>query len=265
MTDGILRQALAYASRGWPVFPCVPNEKLPATRHGYRDATTDEERITEWFGSGFTWNLAIATGTPGPDVLDVDQHGPAGNGFAALERLTRAGLLDGASACVGTPRGGLHIYFAGSHQHNGHLARQHVDFRSAGGYVLAPPSRVGGRPYRLIRTLDGQGGLDWSAVTGFLEPRRQADRPESHRAMGGDVGRLASWVARQAEGNRNAALFWAASRALEADRAADLSQLAAAARQVGLAEPEITRTLDSARKTCEARPHQPDHDAEASR
>ena len=33
----------------------------------------------------------------------------------------------------------------------------------------------------------------------------------------------------------------------------------------GLAESEITRTLDSARKTREAPPRQPDHDAEASR
>ena len=137
MTDGMLRQALAYASRGWPVFPCQPGQKTPATWHGYRDATTDPDRIAAWFSLLPRWNLAIATGKPGPDVLDVDQHGPAGNGFAALERLSRAGLLEGASACVRTPRGGLHIYFAGSGQHNGHLARQHVDFRSAGGYILA--------------------------------------------------------------------------------------------------------------------------------
>ena len=30
-----LRQALAYARRGWPVFPCQPGQKIPATRHGY--------------------------------------------------------------------------------------------------------------------------------------------------------------------------------------------------------------------------------------
>jgi hypothetical protein len=40
MTDAILRQALAYARRGWPVFPCQPGQKVPATRHGYKDATT---------------------------------------------------------------------------------------------------------------------------------------------------------------------------------------------------------------------------------
>ena len=263
LTDDMLHQALIYASRGWPVFPCQPGQKIPATWHGYRDATTDPDRIAAWFSLLPRWNLAIATGAPGPDVLDVDQHGKAGNGFAALERLRRAGLLDGASACVRTPRGGLHIYFAGTSQHNGHLVGQHVDFRSAGGYILAPPSRVDGRPYRLIKTLDGQGSLDWAAVAGQLQPQRQQDRPEARHTMDHDVSRLARWVARQAKGNRNAGLFWAASRALEADPAADLSPLADAARQAGLADPEITRTLDSARKTHEARPRQPDHDAEA--
>ena len=263
MTDETLRQALEYASRGWSVFPCRPDRKIPATRHGYRDATTDQERITTWFGRRSSWNLAIATGTPGPDVLDVDQHGPAGHGFAALERLKRAGLLEGASACVRTPRGGLHIYFEGTSQHNGQLPSQHLDFRSAGGYVLAPPSQVGGKPYRLIKTLDGQGTLDWAAATRLLEPRRQLDRPASRSAVASDIGRLANWVARQPEGNRNASLFWAASRALEADRAADLSLLASAARQAGLPDPEITRTLDSARKTHEARPLQLNREPEA--
>jgi hypothetical protein len=265
MTDVMLRQALDYASRGWRVFPCQPEQKIPATRHGYRDATTNQERITAWFGRGHAWNLAIATGTPGPDVLDVDQHGPAGHGFAALERLKRAGLLEGASSCVRTPRGGLHIYFEGTSQHNGHLAGHHVDFRSAGGYILAPPSRVGGKPYRLIKALDGQGPLDWAAVTRLLQPWRQPDRSESRPAIDSDIDRLARWVARQVEGNRNAGLFWAASRALEADRAADLSQLADAAQQAGLPDQEVSRTLDSARRTREARPLQPDHDAEALR
>jgi hypothetical protein len=57
------------------------------------------------------------------------------------------------------------------------------------------------------------------------------------------------WVAAQPEGNRNDGLFWAANRALEADPAADLSPLAVAARQAGLADAEVTRTLNSARRT----------------
>ena len=66
------------------------------------------------------------------------------------------------------------------------------------------------------------------------------------------------------EGNRNAGLFWAANRALETDPAADLSPLAAAARQAGLPDAEITRTLDSARRTSQPHPRQPDHQAEVN-
>ncbi len=263
MTHTALRRALAFAGQGWPVFPCQPGQKIPATRHGFHDATTDERQITRWFGRHPDWNLAVATGAPGPDVLDIDQHGQAGNGFAAFNQLRRAGLLDGASAYVRTPSGGLHAYFAGSGQRNGHLASHHLDFRSAGGYVLTPPSQVDGKPYELVKTLDGHGGLDWAAATQVLEPRKQQQRPEPRQAAGGDISCLAEWVARQGEGNRNAGLFWAANRALEADRAADLSPLAAAARQTGLGEREIHRTLDSARKTGQTRPFQHDHQAEA--
>jgi integrase len=134
MTDTTLRQALAYARHGWPVFPCLPGQKVPATRHGYRDATTDQDRITAWFGRGRGWNLAIATGAPGPDVLDVDQHGPAGNGYRAFNTLRRADLVDGGAAYVRTPAGGMHAYFTGSDQHNGWVedARQWQPIATAG-------------------------------------------------------------------------------------------------------------------------------------
>jgi Bifunctional DNA primase/polymerase, N-terminal len=146
MTSETLRQALAYASRGWPVFPCMHGRKIPLTRHGFRDATTDEQRITAWFGGHPDWNLAIATGAPGPDVLDVDQHGTAGNGYAAFAKLRHAHLVDGAAAYVRTPSGGLHAYFRGSDQRNGHLPVHHLDFRSRGGTSWPRPPRSAARP-----------------------------------------------------------------------------------------------------------------------
>jgi hypothetical protein len=266
MTGGTLRQALAFATCGWPVLPCLPGAKIPATAHGYRDATTNEQQIIGWFGRHPDWNLAIATGAPGPDVLDVDQHGPAGNGYPAFRRLRDAGLLDGAAIYVRTPSGGLHAYFTGSAQHNGHLPAHHLDFRSAGGYVLTPPSQIDGQPYQLISQPGGQDGLDWAAVTRLLQPQRQPlpPQPRQPQSPGHDIAHLARWVATQAEGNRNAGLFWAANRALDTDPAADLTQLADAARQAGLPDPEITRTLNSARRISGTHPHQPDHQAEVS-
>jgi hypothetical protein len=265
MTNQVLRTALACARLGWPVFPCQPGRKTPATPHGYLDATTDPAQLGEWFTRHPDRNIAVATGFPGPDVLDIDYHGPAGSGFPALTRLRDADLLDGAAARVRTPSGGLHVYFAGTRQRSAHLPACHVDFLAAGGYVLIPPSNVSGRPYQPAGTLGGRGALDWAAAARLLEPSRQHQRtaPETDgSAAGHKITALATWVAVQREGNRNAGLFWAANRALDADKTADLSPLAVAASQAGLDENEITRTLDSARRLSQARPQQPSRQAE---
>jgi hypothetical protein len=258
MTTDVLRAALALAARGWPVFPCHPGRKNPVTAHGHLDASTDPGQVRDWFGRHLDWNLAVATGAPGPDVLDVDQHGPAGHGYDALARLREAGLLDGATAIIATPSGGMHLYFTGTAQRCGHLPPHHLDFRSAGGYVLVPPSRIATRAYRRIATIAPHGHLDWPQAVALLEPARQAQRPAPPHPTAQGASRLASWVAAQPPGNRNAGLYWAANRVLDADPAADLSPLAAAARHAGLGQDEITRTLLSARRTPRARPRTPD-------
>ena len=123
MPDDLLRQALAYAARGWPVFPCFPGRKVPNTARGFLDASTDPAEIRWWWQRHPVDNVAIATGNPAPDVLDVDVK-PDGSGFEAFNRLKRAGMLAGASALVRTRSGGLHVYFAGTRQPCGRLPRQ---------------------------------------------------------------------------------------------------------------------------------------------
>jgi Bifunctional DNA primase/polymerase, N-terminal len=258
MTSGpgsqrMLTAALAYARRGWPVFPCRPGRKEPDTAHGFKDATTDPERITAWWTAVPARNVAIATGAPGPDVLDVDVR-PGGSGYAALDRLQRAGLLRGAVAAVVTPSGGMHLYYCGTGQVGGRLSERHLDFKATGGYVLAPPSAAGGKPYRVVRPhprptgQTAEGRLDWAAAVALLEPRQphpQAARPPGHA----DTDRLAAWVARLPEGNRNAGLFWAACRAAETGHPGALDVLAEAARTAGLPEREVTATIASARRS----------------
>jgi hypothetical protein len=246
----MMRDALNYAAAGWPVFPCKPGEKLPATEHGFLDATTDPAQIERWWSKRPDNNVAIATGAPGPDVLDVDVH-PSGSGFGAFNRLKREGLVEGARAYIRTPSGGFHVYFAGSEQTSGRLPKQHLDFRSRGGYVVAPPSRVGERHYELLHTAPGRDGLNWGAAVDLLEPERQL-RPEPPAERQTEVSRLAMWVERLPEGNRNDGLFWAACRAVEAGE--PLEPLAEAALQTGLAEREIRRTIESARKAAASRP-----------
>lgn len=244
----MLEAALGYARLGWPVFPCRPGEKAPATGHGCLDATTDPARITAWWRAAPDRNVAIATGAPGPDVLDVDVR-PGGSGFAALGSLRRAGLAGGARLIVRTPSEGAHLYFRGTRQRNGHLAAHHVDFRAQGGYVLAPPSVVGGRPYVVVASRVGDEVLDRAQARELLDP--PADQGQGRAAVArreADPGRLAAWVAAPPEGNRNQGLFGASMRLIESGRVAGLGDLARAAQAAGLSEAEAARTIRSARQ-----------------
>ena len=111
---------------------------------------------------------------------------------------------------------------------------------------LVPPSRVGGRPYEVIDERPPTGAvLDWQAVTQLLSPPGPV-RVRTGGRRGGSVAHLPAWLAQQANGNRNHALFWAACRAAEAGDQDVLGELADAAVQAGLDRGEALRTIASA-------------------
>lgn len=241
-----LDAALAYAARGWPVFPCLPGRKVPATRHGFQDASTDTDQLRSWWSRDPTANVAVATGHPGPDVLDIDVKKV--DGMATLERLRRTGLVAGPTALVTTPSGGLHLYFAGTSEGNHALARHGIDLRATGGYVLAPPSTVDGNPYRLTDARPATGArLDWARLARFLDPphRHVPQRPDG--AGSDNIGHLVRWVSTLAEGNRNNGLHWAACRAVETGH--DPAPLIDAAVAAGLPDHEARATVASALRT----------------
>ena len=175
--DPTLRQALAYARRGWPVFPCQPGQKIPATPHGYRDASTDPEQITAWFGRDPGCNLAIATGFPGPDVLDVDQHGPAGDGFAALDQAPRRRAAGRRRRLRPHPQ-----------RRHARLLHRHPPAlrppaRAPPGLPAPPAATSWPRPRRSAASPTGSCGnpaaaaaLNWDTVTRLLQPRRSTSR-----------------------------------------------------------------------------------------
>jgi Bifunctional DNA primase/polymerase, N-terminal len=245
--NDVLGQALAYAAAGWPVFPCKPGRKAPNTEHGFLDATTNPAEIRAWWSLHPHDNVAIATGAPGPDVLDVDVK-PDGDGFAAFNRLKRAGLLTGAQALVRTRSAGLHAYYTGTGQPCGRLVRHFLDLKAAGGYVVAPPSFVDADDtgpaglYELLDRRPGTATLDWQAVRRLLDPPSAVPAARPPRGTSGTAA-LVAFVASLAEGNRNNGLFWAACRLAEAGNTADLDQLVAAS---PLPEAEARRTVASA-------------------
>lgn len=212
-TPAALRQAAhEYADRGWPVFPCQPGGKAPACEHGYLDATVSHARIDRWWTLIPDANIAIATGSPGPDVLDIDIH-PGRSGFAALRRARRAGLIPVPAATIRSPSGGIHLYYPGTTQRCGCLPRSAIDFRGHGGSIIAPPSWSGDnhREYQLLDSRPGGAPITWDAIRGFLQP--PSHRPFAGPVAGDDhglVNRLAAWLETRPEGNRNYPLYWAA-------------------------------------------------------
>jgi hypothetical protein len=255
-----LRQALAYARHGWPVFPVVPGEKIPATPRGFKDATTGQAQIRAWWATHPGRNIGIATGHPGPDVIDVDQHGQAGNGFAAWNRARRAGLAARPMAIVRTPSGGMHAYYTGTGQRSATIASQHLDFRAAGGYVVAPHSTVGGRPYVVVQRTPGTATVDFGAIRQLLDPQpeRQPWQPPPQLRGGAqqNLDHLIRAMGEHREGDyRNAYLFWAANRILDHNQPDRLEELAAAAVASGLPRREVDRTIRSAQQQARQDPH----------
>ncbi len=144
----MLQAALRYAELGYPVFPCIPCGKAPATPHGFLDATTDAGQITAWWTARPDANIGMPTA--GLLVVDVDG---ADNPWPGddLEAL-------GECPVSLTPRGGRHYIFrqpAGKSWSStaGRLAPK-VDTRANGGYIVLPPSVVGGKPYQWIKAIE---------------------------------------------------------------------------------------------------------------
>jgi hypothetical protein len=240
--------ALRYARRGWAVFPCKPGSKEPATMHGVYDASTDPSRIERLWRRRIDSNVAVATGCSGPDVLDVDiAHGKPGR--QSLRAAMDAGLVGEPMGSVVTPSGGMHLYYSGDNQRNGSLPNHGLDFRGEGGYVLAPPSQVDGRPYLVVQAWTSRPShIDFDRIRGHFEPpqsRLHAPRDCGHQS----TARLAEWVARQHEGNRNQATFWAACRAAEVGDSEALDAIAEAAVSTGLTKRAVDMTIASAVRT----------------
>jgi Bifunctional DNA primase/polymerase, N-terminal len=306
--------ALGYASRGIPVLPlhyplahldsarALPDGRLVAPRawtgcscrdpgcaqvgkhplgalvpHGLKEATCNRARVLAWWTRYPLANVGLATGRLF-DVLDLD--GP--EAVAALRAFARRhGLeLPGGGPVVRTGRAeaGWHYYLTPAGLGRGRGVLEGVDYKGAGGYVVAPPSHhASGRQYRWVRDLDHP----LPQLPGRLraELQRQPVRPAApvvvplpvaggsgHPYARAALAEELARVAGAAKGRRNRQL-WEAGRnlfnfvaagALD-EREVHQGLLAAAERNRLLAEEprQTRRTIASARQAGLAHPRRP--------
>jgi hypothetical protein len=136
----LLAAGLRYAGWGWPVFPLKPRAKQPATRNGFKDATTDPDRIRRWWERHPSSNIGLPTGHAF-DVIDIDvPHGPT-----SFAQLLKDDTVPDVHGQVATASGGLHLYIPATGEGNRAGIEPGIDYRGAGGYVVAPPSTLGER------------------------------------------------------------------------------------------------------------------------
>lgn len=250
--------ALAFAVSGVPVFPCTAGGKRPAVAGGFHAASSAPELVRRWWSAVPSANIGMPTGgATGLVVVDVDVHGSV-DGYAALDSAQRAGLLNGWEAAVRTPSGGLHLFFPADQnieQRSWQSARAGIDFRGDGGYAIVPPSlrSIDGKihRYKILQLADKPGRpLDSQKLRDYLDPPQRNEPRRSERSLHQpvDVQRLADWVARRQEGERNHGLFWAACKMAEQQVPTSdaLDALSSAAERAGLSPREAVTTVQSA-------------------
>jgi hypothetical protein len=152
----LARAAKFYAKWGWPVFPLGRHGKKPAIPkakggNGFKDATTDVERISKWWKRHPDHNIGVATGHAF-DVIDVD---PRHNGVASFLKLLADNNLPECHGIAVTASGGMHLYVEPTGKGNYANLREGIDYRGLGGYVAAPPSTL---------------GLRWRSYTWLTQP-----------------------------------------------------------------------------------------------
>ena len=144
--------ALAYARAGIPVLRLKPGTKDPNTTHGLSDATTDLQQIAQWWDKRPHSNIGIRP-TEYQFVIDVESvegHGVDGHATLA-ELIADLGPLPDNCPIVETATGGLHIWLS---YDGGLLYGSYgpgVEIKGYGRYLVAPPSIIDGKPYRVDR------------------------------------------------------------------------------------------------------------------
>lgn len=149
--EQLKESVLHYASMGYRVFPLVPGAKVPRTKHGFKEATTNLEQVEKWWTIWPDSNIGICT--EGTLVVDIDG---ANNSWP--NNPDHAADLVNSPTSV-TANGGHHHVFRPppgvSYRSTAGRLAESVDTRADGGYIVAAPSRLeNGKQYCWVEGLE---------------------------------------------------------------------------------------------------------------
>ncbi|WP_287461238.1 bifunctional DNA primase/polymerase [Sphingomonas sp.] len=139
----MLQHALAWASRGFRVFPISPGKKTPAIKKWELRATSDPE-VIERVWTHAEYNVGVLCDDM--IVVDVDVK----KGKRGVQSFFELGLPPD-TLTVETPTGGFHAYYKGPSRANKAELANGIDVRSFHGYVIAPGSVTTDGVYRLAK------------------------------------------------------------------------------------------------------------------
>jgi hypothetical protein len=203
------RAASRYAAGGIAVFPCWPRSKVPATRHGFHDASSNPTTVRRWWLRRPDYNIAIATGTTtGLLVLDIDGV----TGAASLQLLeAEHGSLPRTRCSI--TAAGCHLWFAIHEPVPSSVARvgAGLDVRADRASAIAPPSiHPDGPTYRWLNYTSAAPAPDWLIRLAHKPPtiphiERQYDGPPGAYGMAALEAEISA-LAHALPGTRNAAL-----------------------------------------------------------
>jgi len=286
----MLNAALAYAARGWRVFPVAPGAKVPlipksAGGNGCHDATTAVDIIREWWTDHPDAGIGLHCGPPsGVFVLDVDVDK---GGQESLDSLEAAfGPLPETLAAK-TGSGGSHFFFRcpadrgirNKVKLKGPDGKRlaGLDVRSGGGYVVLPPSRhPNGNLYAWAWDAEVVDPPAWlldlvspvapppplRVVVPFPSPSSSVD--PARRYAAGVVRRSVERISQSAQGNRHDAINLAAYNVGQFSALIDLASaradLIAAGLAVGKDASEVERTVDDGLRAGAEKPRDPPGD-----
>lgn len=136
--------AFHYAEKGYPVL--LLKGKVPISRNGVKDATTDEQEIVEQFLENPNSNIGIRLGQESKTwVLDIDIK-DGKDGLKSLDQHFSKKIDINTNYMIQkTPTGGLHLFFEcpdDLHIPNSVGVLEGIDIRGDNGYVVVCPSAL---------------------------------------------------------------------------------------------------------------------------